>query len=88
MSQRLTDIVDKVLKARQRQFDLPGSEWDAHNSPGDWTSLISHYVTKEVRVNGVAPLADDFEDALIKAAALILAALEHKQNMLDRNQLL
>ncbi len=88
MSQHLEDIIERIRQERQRQFDLPGSEWDSQNSPGDWIALINHYVSKEVRAKGVAPLREDFEDALIKAAAVIIAALEHTPDMSVREQLI
>jgi hypothetical protein len=88
MNIRLEHILEQIRKERERQFDLPGSEWDAKNTPGDWIALISHYVGKEVRKNGIDPLADDFEEALIKASAVIVAALQHIEDMKSRNQLL
>ncbi len=88
MSDRMGHILDKIRSERKRQFDLPGSEWDAKNTPGDWIALISHYVSKEVRKNGIDPVAEDFEEALIKASAVIIAALEHIDDMKSRNQLL
>jgi len=88
MSQRLESNIERMRAERERQFDLPGSEWDAQNTPGDWIALISHYVSKEVRKNGMVPEAAEFEDALIKAGAIILAALEHTENMKERDELL
>lgn len=88
MSQRLEEIIEKIRLERQRQFDLPGSEWDSQNSPGDWIALVSHYVSKEVRTKGVPPIREDFEDTLIKAAAVIIAALEHTPDMSGREQLI
>lgn len=88
MSYRLEEIIENIRRERERQFDLPGSEWDSQNSPGDWIAMINHYVSKEVRTKGVAPVREDFEDALIKAAAIILAALEHTPDMEQRDQLI
>lgn len=88
MSVHLDEIIERIRAERQRQFELPGSEWDALNSPGEWSSLVSHYVNREVRRNGEAPLSEDFEDVLIKAAAVIVAALENIDNMRGRQQLL
>ena len=87
MSTKLDEIISKARKERQRQFDLPGSEWDSTNSPGDWAAIIGHYVTEEVRRNGITPLKEDFEDSLIKAMAVIIAALEHTEVMKDRGEL-
>ncbi len=84
----IEEMIEKIRQERQRQFDLPGSEWDAQNTPGDWIALINHYVSKEVRAKGIAPVGTEFEDSLIKAAAVILAALEHIPDMSNRDQLI
>lgn len=84
---KLDKLIELVRAERQRQADLPGSEWDAKNTPGDWVSIVNHYVSSEVRRNGMVPLAEDFEDKLIKAAAVILAALENLEVMKDRGEL-
>lgn len=81
------DILNKVSLERDRQSDLPGSEWDAKNTPGDWVAMIGHYVSSEVRRNGVVPEASEFEDNLIKAAAVILAAIENVEVMKARGEL-
>lgn len=81
-------ILSRIHVERQRQHELPGSEWDARNTPGDWVALIGHYVNSEVRRNGMAPDASEFEDSLIKAAAVILAAIGHLDDMKNRGQLL
>jgi hypothetical protein len=83
----LDEILQRVREERQRQADLPGSEWDVKNTPGDWVAIVSHYVASEVRRNGVVPETSEFEDNLIKAAAVILAALENVQLMRDRGEL-
>lgn len=86
-SLRLESIIRRVRDERQRQADLPGSEWDLKNRPGDWVAIIGHYVHDEVRRNGENPTQEAFEDSLIKAAAVILAALEHTDLMKSRGDL-
>lgn len=81
------EILKRIKGERERQIDSPGSEWDANNSPGDWVALIGHYVNEEVRRNGVVPKKEDFEDSLVKAAAVIIAALEHIDLMTNRKEL-
>lgn len=88
MSSRQEELFEKIRSERSRQFDLPGSEWDAHNSPGEWVALITHYLSQEVRVKGMAPKQEEFEESLIKAAAIILAALDHSEDMKQRGQLI
>lgn len=79
--------MERIRAERQRQADLPGSEWDAKNAPGDWVAMITHYVSAEVRRNGLVPETEEFEDNLVKAAAVILAALENVEVMKARNEL-
>lgn len=83
----MDDIIERIKKERHRQYDLPGSEWDSKNTPGDWVAMISHYVGEEVRRNGVNPKAEDFESSLIKSAAVIIAALQHIDLMKSRDEL-
>jgi hypothetical protein len=87
MSINVEEFLAKALKERERQKGLPGSEWDHKNSPGDWVALITHYVSEEVRRNGVAPSKEYFEETLIKAFAVIIAAWEHIEVMHQRDQL-
>jgi hypothetical protein len=81
------EYLEKIAGERQRQANLPGSEWDIRNTPGDWVAIVSHYVSAEVRRNGVVPETQEFEDNLVKAAAVILAALEHIDHMKGRDEL-
>lgn len=84
---KLEALLEQIRAERQRQADLPGSEWDAKNAPGDWVSIVTHYVSSEVRRNGMVPAAEEFEDNMIKAAAVILAALENINIMRARGEL-
>jgi hypothetical protein len=84
---KLDSLLEKIRAERQRQADLPGSEWDAKNTPGDWVAMISHYVSAEVRRNGIVPETEEFEDNLVKAAAVIIAALENVEVMKGRGEL-
>lgn len=84
---KLEALLERIRAERQRQADLPGSEWDVKNTPGDWVSIVSHYVSAEVRRNGMVPEVEEFEDNLIKAAAVILAALENMDIMRSRGEL-
>ena len=81
MSDRRSFYVGRILSERERQNDLPGAEFDVRNTPNDWASIVLHYVAEEVRRGGVQPGEAMFEDNLVKAAAVILAALEHLESM-------
>jgi hypothetical protein len=80
-------LLEEIRAERQRQAELPGSEWDARNTPNDWVAIVTHYVGSEVRRNGLVPEVDEFKDKLIKAAAVILAALENIDIMKAREEL-
>lgn len=82
-----TEIIKKILVERERQINRFGAEMDSENSPGDWISLVIHYASEEVKRNGVSPSSSEFENSLIKAAAIIIAAIEHIDIMKTRNQL-
>lgn len=86
-SLKLEQALRRIREERQRQLDLPGSEWDGKNRPGDWVAIVGHYVYDEVRRNGENPTKEAFEDSLIKAAAVIIAALEHADSMQERGEL-
>lgn len=81
MTDRRAVYVQRIVKERERQDDLPGAEYDVRNTPNDWVSIVLHYVAEEVRRGGVKPSEAMFEDNMIKAAAVILAALEHLDSM-------
>lgn len=87
MSSQLDTFIERIRQERQRQLDLPGSEWDRRNTPGEWVAIVNHYVANDVRRNGTVPESEAFQDSLIKAAAVILAALEHVEVMENREQL-
>jgi hypothetical protein len=84
---KLDEVLEKIRAERLRQLDLPGSELDSKNSPGDWIAMISHYAAREAMRNGLTPSAEAFEDAIIKAAAMVCAAFEHIDEMKGRDQL-
>lgn len=81
MSVLRAEAIQRLLDERARHLDMPGSEWDAHNTPSDWVAIASHYLNNEVRRAGLLPDRESFEGSLIKAAAVILAALEHADVM-------
>lgn len=70
-------FLNRIAAERARQIDLPGSEADVRNTPNEWAAIASHYLTQEVRRGGYTPDRETFEDTFVKAAAVILAALEY-----------
>lgn len=87
MSERRADFLAKVEAERIRQVNMPGSEYDIRNGPNDWAAIAMHYLADEVRRGANVPKAGDFEDALVKAAAVIAAAYEHVSVMENKGSL-
>ena len=75
------ELLAQIDAERRRQFDLPGSEYDVRNTPNDWVAIAMHYLSQDVRRGGTVPEREAFEDSLVKAGAVILAALEHAERM-------
>ena len=75
------DIVQLILTERARQFNLPGREFDVTNSPNDWVAIIASYSLDCITRNHRKPDVHYYEESLVKAAAVILAALEHMDMM-------
>lgn len=81
------ELALRVLAERERQTELPGLEYDVRNGPSDWVSIAAHYLFEEIGRGGGKPSRAAFEDSLIKAAAVILAALEHGDHMQKHDRL-
>lgn len=75
------EILNRIEAERARQIDRPGSELDVRNTPNEWAAIAAHYLTDEVRRGGYIPDRKAFEDQMIKAAAVILAAIEFAPTM-------
>lgn len=81
MSAARDAILARIKAERERQLDLPGAEWDLRNTPNDWIAIASTYLCRESQRNyGVSFDKAEYIDSLIKAAAVILAALEHSSH--------
>jgi hypothetical protein len=94
MSDKVLALVERIAAERERQKTLPGSEYDSKNSVNDWISIASHYLNRQVKRNGSAKInrgglvsQEDFESDLIKAAAVILAALEYSNHLKSTGEL-
>lgn len=75
------ELVELIVAEREKQFNLPGAEWDAKNGPNDWIAIAATYLTSCSTRKHTQTFAEEFEDDLIKAAAVILAALENIPSM-------
>lgn len=87
MSQKRQQIIEKVLQERLRQFDLPGSEFDVSRTPNDWLAIAGRYLYSSSTTKNIKPSKEDFEQDLIKAAAVIVAALENSERMVGNSHL-
>ena len=76
MSDKRKEIFDRILSERERHFNLPGSEWDMKNNPNDWIAIITSCLSEETRRFDRVGEAKNFENSLLKSAAVIVAALE------------
>lgn len=70
-------LVSEILAERERQYNLPGSEYDQRHSMNDWIAIASQYLTRNAHRKHTKSDVADQKDSLLKAAAVILAALEH-----------
>jgi hypothetical protein len=78
--------VQRILEERERQYQLPGCEYDLRNTPNDWAAIAASYVLRSVALKHTKPALEEFQDDLVKAAAVILAALEHLELMQQKGQ--
>lgn len=70
----------KMVKERERHFNLPFSEADMLKSPNDWIATICSLLSEGTNRAG-RPTTHDFESAMVKVGAVALAALEHVEIM-------
>ena len=87
MSQKRQELIDQILQERLRQFNLPGSEFDISRTPNDWLAIAGRYLYSSSTTKNIKPSKEDFEKDLIKAAAVILAALENVDRMIEGKHL-
>jgi hypothetical protein len=83
MIQRRQQLLQKIAEERQRQLNLPGSEYDSKRDPNAWLAIAGRYLFGSAYTKNIPINRADYEDDLIKAAAVILAALEHSDKMVD-----
>lgn len=79
--------VDRIVGERVRQLNLPGSEWDLKREPNDWLAIAGKYLFEASSTKNQQPTQAQYEEVLIKSAAVILAALEHCDLMVQNKKL-
>jgi hypothetical protein len=87
MIEKSHQFIELIHNERERYFNLPGAEWDSKNNPNDWVAKAAKYLSRNVGTGLTKPSVADFQDDLIKSAAVILAALEHIDSMKIRKEL-
>jgi hypothetical protein len=88
MATKVDALLERVRTERERQRSLPGSEFDGKNTVNDWVAIAGHYLSEPAKRKGptshwggLSVSQVDYEDSLIKAAAVIVAALEHADSL-------
>jgi len=70
-------ILNEISGERDRQYNLPGSEYDQKHSMNDWIAIASQYLTRGADRKHIKLDYQEQRQALIKSAAVIVAAIEH-----------
>lgn len=87
MTERRKTVIQKILQERERQLNLPGSEFDISRTPNDWLAIAGRYLFSSSSTKNIKSSKQEFEEDLVKAAAVIVAALENIERMRDNDQL-
>lgn len=77
MNERRQRLLNMISTERTRQDSLPGSEYDQKHSQNDWIAISTMYLSRAASRKHLPTSNQEYQDSLIKAAAVILAALEH-----------
>jgi hypothetical protein len=72
---------------RTRQFNLPGTESDVTKGPNDWIVTVASLLVEAQTRSGIPPTREEFLDAMVKAVAVVIAAVEHTDLMTAKNKL-
>lgn len=78
-------IIDLIIQERIRQMSNPNTLADHVKTKNDWTGLTGYYLFESSSRPDKHVSFDEFRLSLIKAAAVILAALETSFNLEDEN---
>lgn len=81
--QEASDVLAEVAKERAYQTQKWGNTFDDGNSQQDWAAFIMHYTAVGITSRLGAAAGRPFRQAMIKVAALAIAAVEAEDR---RNQ--
>jgi hypothetical protein len=70
-------ILGEISGERDRQFNLPGSEFDQLHTVNDWIAIAAQYLTRSADRKHTKGDYSDQRESFLKAAAVIVAAIEH-----------
>lgn len=73
-------LLNLISEERARQESLPGSEYDQKHSRNDWIAIATMYLSRAANRKHTPTSKEEYVDGLVKAAAVILAALEHESD--------
>lgn len=73
--------MNEISIERDCHFELPGSEYDQLHTPNDWIAIIVSCCSENVTKLHSKPCEVDYKKSLIKAGAVIVAAIEHIETM-------
>ena len=77
MEQVINDIRSERERQKTLEFDgVPSVDFDKENSQGDWIAYITRYASGAHPKLGVND-GDGFRSAMVKVAALAIAAIEN-----------
>lgn len=79
------EIIDMIIKEREEQSLSPNTLSDGYKTKNDWTALVGYYLFEGASRSDKHVSFDEFRKSLIKASAVILAALETSFSLEDEN---
>lgn len=79
------DIINLIIEERLSQMSNPNTLADHLKTKNDWSGLAGYYLFESASRPDKHVSFDEFRTSLIKAAAVILAALETSFSLDDDN---
>lgn len=77
-------IFEQISEKRDEHYHLPGSEYDQLHSINDWIAITGQYLTRCADRKHTKSDIKFQRDSLLKAASVIVAAIEHLDNPMPK----
>lgn len=77
------EIVNMILDERKKQVESPTTLSDSMKTKNDWTALAAYYLFESASRPDKHVTFEEFRESLIKASAVLLAALETSFSLED-----